>query len=226
MKLFLESASLDEIKEIGDYGLIDGVITDPQLIAKEVEKGTTTDQVINSIAKIMNGEVHVQIIGREYEDIIAQAMKVYSLGMNMIIKIPATFQGFKAMKYLKEKNVRTSAVSIYNYLQAIMATQNHADYLAIKATQPDSAGNNDGTFALNVNNMIRKYGVTTKVIICNLTSPNEVMNAGISGIEGLSVPYRLMKQLGDHLQTEKDVDQFISTWSSMPEASRTFFIKK
>ncbi len=226
MKLFLESASIEEIREIVDYGFIDGVTTDPQSIAREVEKGYTTDQVISNISKIMNGEVHVQIIGREYDEIVSQAMKIYSLGMNMVIRIPATFYGFKAMKYLNEKKVKTCAISVYNYLQAIMAAQNFADYIAIKADQSDDMVKDDGIFAQHVNDMLKKYNVSTKVVISNLSNPNDVMKAGLSSIDGLSIPYRLIKQLGNHLQTEKDVDEAISIWSSIPPSVRTFFSKK
>ncbi len=225
MKFFLDSADINEIKEISDYGFIDGVTTDPQSIAKEVLKGSTTEQVITSIIKAVNGEVHIQVVSQDYTTIMSQALKIHSLGMNVIVKIPANFVGIKAMLKLSEKKIKCSASSVYNTVQAIMAAQNYAEYVSIRTGEIENMGGDGMELAYSANETFKNCKFDTKVLVTNISNPEYIVKAGLMGAGAISVPYKILKNLGDHLNTEKDITEQMEAWDTISENSRTFFNK-
>jgi transaldolase len=225
MKFFLDSADIKEIREMVDYGFLDGVTTDPASIAKEVLKGSTTEQVIMDIIKAVNGEVHIQVISRDYDTIMAQAMKIHSLGMNVIVKIPATLIGLKAMLKLSEKKVKCSAASVYNTVQAIMAAQNYAEYISIRTGEIDGIGEDGMGVAYSANETFKNCKFDSKVLISNISNPGHIVRAGMMGIGAVSVPYKLIKLLSNHINTERDNKEYSEAWAGIPDASRVFFNK-
>jgi transaldolase len=225
MKFFLDSADINEIKEISDYGFIDGVTTNPDLIAREVLKGSTTEQVISEIIKAVNGEVHIQIVSQDYDSIISEALKIHSLGMNVIVKIPATLTGMKAMLKLNEKKVKCSASYVYNTIQAIIAAQNYAEYVSIRAGKIDDAGQDGMGFAFSVIETFRKSKFDSKVLVTDISNSEHIIRAGMMGADAISVPYSLIKKIGNYANTERDMKEHMDSWGSIPESSRTFFNK-
>ena len=225
MKFFLDSCNVDEIKEISDYGFIDGVTTDPTSIAHEVAKGNTTEQVITSIIKLVNGEVHIQVVTQDFDTIMSQALKIHSLGMNVIVKIPATLVGLKAILKLNEKKIKCSASSVYNSVQAIMAAQNYAEYVSIRTGIIDENGKDGMELAYSVNETMKNNKFDSKVLITNISNPEHIVRAGIMGVGAISVPYNLIKTLGSHINTVDDITKYMEDWNKIPESSRTFFNK-
>jgi transaldolase len=225
MKFFLDSCNVDEIKEISDYGFIDGVTTDPTSIAHEVAKGNTTEQVITSIIKLVNGEVHIQVVTQDFDTIMSQALKIHSLGMNVIVKIPATLVGLKAILKLNDKKIKCSASSVYNSVQAIMAAQNYAEYVSIRTGIIDENGKDGMELAYSVNETLKNNKFDSKVLITNISNPEHIVRAGIMGVGAISVPYNLIKTLGSHINTVDDITRYMEDWNKIPESSRTFFNK-
>ena len=225
MKFFLDSCNVDEIKEISDYGFIDGVTTDPSSIAHEVAKGNTTEQVITSIIKLVNGEVHIQVVTQDFDTIMSQALKIHSLGMNVIVKIPATLVGLKAILKLNDKKIKCSASSVYNSVQAIMAAQNYAEYVSIRTGIIDENGKDGMELAYSVNETLKNNKFDSKVLITNISNPEHIVRAGIMGVGAISVPYNLIKTLGSHINTVDDITRYMEDWNKIPESSRTFFNK-
>jgi transaldolase len=225
MKFFLDSSNINEIKEISDYGFIDGVTTDPESLAKEVLNGSTTEEVITSIIKAVNGEVHIQVVSQDYDAIMSQALKIHSLGMNVIVKIPATFTGIKAMLKLSEKKVKCSASSVYNTVQAIMAAQNYAEYVSIRTTRVNNSGKDGMELAYSANETFKNCKFDTKVLVTDISDPDYVVKAGLMGVGAISVPYNILKKFGNHANTEKDIMEQMQEWSTISENSRTFFDK-
>ena len=225
MKFFLDSCNVDEIKEISDYGFIDGVTTDPTSIAHEVAKGNTTEQVITSIIKLVNGEVHIQVVTQDFDTIMSQALKIHSLGMNVIVKIPATLVGLKAILKLNDKKIKCSASSVYNSVQAIMAAQNYAEYVSIRTGIIDENGKDGMELAYSVNETMKNNKFDSKVLITNISNPEHIVRAGIMGVGAISVPYNLIKTLGSHINTVDDITKYMEDWNKIPESSRTFFNK-
>ncbi|MCL4453838.1 MAG: fructose-6-phosphate aldolase [Candidatus Thermoplasmatota archaeon] len=223
MKFFLDSCDLNEIKEISDYGFIDGVTTDPSSIAHEVCKGSTTEQVIGRIIKAVNGEVHIQVVAQDYDTIMSQALKIHSLGMNVIVKIPATLVGLKAMLKLNDKKVKCSASSVYNSVQAIMAAQNYAEYVSIRTGAIESNGRDGMELAYIASETFKNSKFDSKVLVTNISNPEHIVRAGMMGVGAISVPYNLIKMLGSHINTEKDIVEYMQDWNRIPESSRTFF---
>ena len=175
MKLFLDSADINEIKEIIDYGFIDGVTTNPELLANEVLKGSDTERVISDITKIVNGEVHIQVTSNNYDDIIKQAIKIHSVGMNVIVKIPVTYSGIRAMKTLTDKNIKTTATVIFNSLQALIAAKNNAEYVAPYISSIDDTGA-DGVKTVDIiRTMFNNYGVKTKILAAAIKDPVHIL---------------------------------------------------
>ena len=226
MKFFLDSCNVDEIKEISDYGFIDGVTTDPTSIAHEVAKGNTTEQVITSIIKLVNGEVHIQVVTQDFDTIMSQALKIHSLGMNVIVKIPATLVGLKAILKLNDKKIKCSASSVYNSVQAIMAAQNYAEYVSIRTGIIDENGKDGMELAYSVNETLKNNKFDSKVLITNISNPEHIVRAGIMGVGAISVPYNLIKTLGSHINTVDDITKYMEDWNKIPESSRTFFNMK
>jgi transaldolase len=225
MKFFLDSCDINEITEISDYGFIDGVTTDPSSIAKEVSKGSTTEQVISSIIKRVNGEVHIQVVAQDFDTIMAQAMKIHSMGMNVIVKIPATLIGIKAMLKLNDKKVKCSASSVYNTVQAIMSAQNYAEYVSIRTGIIDGNGKDGMELAYSVNETFKNNKFDSRVLVTNISNPEHIVRAGMIGVGAISVPYNLIKTLSSHINTVDDIGKYMEDWNKIPESSRTFFNK-
>ena len=225
MKVFLDSSDINEIKEISDYGFIDGVTTNPVSIAREVTKGSTTEQVITSIIKAVNGEVHIQVVSQDYDSIMAQAFKIHSLGMNVIVNIPATFTGIKAMLKLNEKKVKCSALSVYSTVQAIMAAQNYAEYVSIKTGKIKNTGGDGMDLAYNVNQTFKNCGFDSKVLVAGISNHEDITRAGIMGAGAISVTYPLLKQVEGDINTGTEIAEQMEAWNRIAETSRTFFNK-
>ncbi len=225
MKFFLDSCNIDEITEISDYGFIDGVTTDPSSIAREVNKGSTTEQVISSITKAVNGEVHIQVVAQDYETIMSQALKIHSLGINVIVKIPATLPGMKAMLKLNDKKIKCSASSVYNAVQAVMAAQNYAEYVSIRTGIIDENGKDGMELAYTITETFKNSKFDSKVLVTNISNPEHIVRAGMLGVGAISVPYNVIKTLSSHINTLNDIKKYMEDWNKIPESSRTFFNK-
>ncbi|WP_337860157.1 transaldolase family protein [Ferroplasma sp.] len=225
MKFFLDSADINEIKEISDYGFIDGVTTTPASIAKEVLKGSTTENVIAEIIKAVNGEVHIQVVSPDYDTVISQALKIHSLGMNVIVKIPATPIGMKAMLKLYDKKIKCSASNVYNAMQAIMAAQNYAEYVSIGTGNIDGTDINGMDLACKVNETFKNSKFDSKLLITNIINAEHITKAGKMGAGAISVPYDIIKKMGSDSKTEMDIKMYMDSWNNISESSRTFFNK-
>ncbi len=225
MKLLLDSANIDEIKEIVDYGFIDGVTTNPELLAKEVLKGSDTEKIITDITKIVNGEVHIQVTSNNYDDIIKQAVKIHSMGMNVIVKIPVTFNGIKAIKALKDKNIKTTATVIFNSLQALIAAKNNADYVAPYISSIDNIGSDGVKTVSTIKAIFNNYDIKTKILAAAINNPVQIVRCGLMGIDAVTMPYSIIKKLPDYPETSINIKNFENKWSEIPENSRTFFNK-
>lgn len=225
MKLFLDSANIDEIKEIIDYGFISGVTTNPELLAREVLKGSDTEKIITGITKIVNGEVHIQVTSNNYDDIVKQAMKIHSMGMNVIVKIPVTYNGIKAIKTLNDKNIKTTATAIFNSLQALIAAQNNAEYVAPYISNIDDVSSDGIKTVDTIQKIFNNYKLKTKILAASIKDTIQVINCGIIGVDSVTAPYNIVKKFIDDPETNIFIKKFEDKWNEIPDISKTFFNK-
>ncbi len=220
MKILLESSNLQEIQEVVGYGFIYGVNTNPSLISAEVLKGDNTKDLINKIIKLVNGEVHIQVTAFDYENIVKQASIIHSLGMNIIVKIPVTPEGMRAMKTLSEKSIKFNAISIYNPIQAMMASQNNAEYVTIQ--MDEYINRNPIGVMQSIRTMIKGENSKTKILAASIKNPLEMIYAGLD-VDAVTFPYSIIKEIMGNPDTIQSAINYNENWNEIPEESRTFF---
>ncbi|MEM4834758.1 MAG: transaldolase family protein, partial [Ferroplasma sp.] len=130
MKIFIDTADIDEIREANQFGLIDGVTTNPSLIMKASKGGKSFKQIAAEILREVNGPVSLEVVAENAEEMVEQAVKLHALGSNAVIKIPITLQGLKAMKILREKEIKVNTTLIFNAIQALLAAKNGAAFVS------------------------------------------------------------------------------------------------
>ena len=140
MKLFLDSANLDEIKKAREWGLLDGVTTNPSLVSKEMAKGKGFKEVITEILRETPGPVSIEVIATDYETMLAQAMKISSLGSNAVVKLPLTLEGLNTTRALKEKRIPVNSTLIFTGIQALFAAKAGAEYVSPFVGRLDDIG--------------------------------------------------------------------------------------
>ncbi|KJE50043.1 MULTISPECIES: transaldolase family protein [Acidiplasma] len=223
MKIFLDSANIDEINNIARYGILDGITTNPSILSKEVDDNNDTAGIINNIIKHVNGEVHIQVTSDEYDTILKQAMKIHSLGLNVIVKIPVTQNGMAAMASLRSRGIKINATTIFTPLQALAAAKNNAEYSTVYLSSIDDSGNSSYKVIQTIRTMFNNYNMKTKIMGAAIKNPVQIIECGMAGVDAVTAPYGVLKQMLDHPETLMNVNRFIKDWNLIPQNSKTFF---
>lgn len=214
MKLFIDTANVEEIRKANDLGVICGVTTNPSLIARE---GRVFKDVVTEITTIVDGPISAEVVSLEHEKMVEEALELAAIHKNIVIKIPMIEEGLKAVKILSAKGIKTNVTLIFSASQAILAAKAGATYVSPFVGRLNDISSRGNELVETIHNMFEKHGITTEIIAASIRSPEDVVDAALAGADIATIPYKIIVQMTKHPLTDAGIERFLKDWESVPK---------
>lgn len=209
MKIFLDTANLDEIRLGVEWGVVDGVTTNPTLISKE---GKPFEETIKEICNIVQGPVSAEVISLNFEEMIDEARNLAKIDENIVIKIPMTPDGIKAVKVLSKEGIKTNVTLIFSPNQALLAAKAGATYVSPFVGRVDDLANDGLKIVEEIMQIYENYGFETEVIVASVRHPMHVLEAALIGADIATVPFNVLEKMFKHPMTDIGIERFLKDW--------------
>jgi transaldolase len=209
VKIFLDTANLKAINTYNDMGLVDGITTNPTLLAKEDQNPS---EIMREIAKIVKGPVSLEVIATETDEMLEEAHKLKKFGQNVVVKIPMTSNGMKAVRKLREDGIDTNVTLIFSANQAILAAKAGASYVSPFIGRLDDIGNEGMILVNEIIQIFRNYHFKTEVLVASIRHPIHIIEAGKIGADIVTLPPDILGKMLAHPLTDKGLALFLSDW--------------
>ncbi len=213
MKLFVDTANVDEIRQANDMGVICGVTTNPSLIAKE---GRDFVEVVKEITTIVNGPISAEVISLEADKMVEEAKPLAAISKNIVIKIPMCAEGLKAVKQLAKLGIKTNVTLIFSAAQALLAARAGAAYVSPFLGRLDDIGSNGMILIEEISDIFKLHNISTEIIAASIRHPIHVIDAARAGCDVATVPYKVIAQMINHPLTDKGIERFLKDWETVP----------
>ena len=210
MKFFIDTANIEQIKDANNMGMVDGVTTNPSLIAKE--SGEFKD-IIAEICSIVEGPVSAEVISLEYEGMVKEARELAQIADNICVKIPMTVEGLKAVKTLSGEGIKTNVTLVFSALQALMAAKAGATYVSPFVGRLDDLAQEGMGLIEEIVQIFANYDFNTEIIIASVRSSLHVLDSAMLGADIATIPYGVLKKLAAHHMTDKGIESFMADWN-------------
>lgn len=211
MKLFLDTANVEHIKEANEMGVICGVTTNPSLIAKE---GRDFNEVIKEITEIVDGPISGEVVSEDAEGMIKEGREIAAIHKNMIVKIPMTVEGLKAVKVLAREGIKTNVTLIFSANQALLAANAGATYVSPFLRRVDDISMDGMELVRTIAEIFEVHGINTEIIAASVRHPIHVIEAARAGAHIATVPYALVMQMVKHPLTDAGLEKFKADWAA------------
>lgn len=216
MKFFIDTANTDEIKELASAGLLDGVTTNPSLMAKEFKRtGIEPDKVLNEILQNVKGPVSAEVLSTDYEGMVKEARELAEKASNVCIKIPMTIEGMKAVKTLSEENIMTNVTLVFTPVQAVIAAKAGATFVSPFIGRLDDIVLRGMDIIEDISYIFDTYSFDTEIIVASIRHPLHVLEAMRAGADIATIPYSVLVKLLKHPLTEAGIERFLSDYESI-----------
>jgi len=209
MKFFIDTANIDEIKKANELGLLDGVTTNPSLVAKE---GRDFKELIIEICGIVDGPVNAEVVSTDALGMVAEARELATIADNIVVKIPLIKEGLKAVKVLSGEGIKTNVTLCFSAVQALMAAKAGADYISPFVGRLDDIGQVGMELIEQIVTIYEAYGYETEIIVASIRNPLHVLDAATMGADISTIPYKVMEQLIKHPLTDIGLANFLKDW--------------
>ena len=213
MKLFIDTANVEEIRKANDLGVICGVTTNPSLIAKE---GRIFEEVVKEITSIVDGPISAEVISLESEKMVEEALELVKIHPNIVIKLPMCIEGLKAVKILASKGIKTNVTLIFSATQALLAARAGATYVSPFVGRLDDIGQEGINLISEVAEIFNIHGIETEIISASIRNPIHVTSSALAGAHIATVPYKVIEQMTKHPLTDAGIAKFLKDWESVP----------
>jgi len=211
MKFFIDTANLEQIKKGIAMGMVDGVTTNPSLIAKE---NKPFEEILRDIVAVVDGPISAEVVSLEAEGMIEEAKVLAAMSDNIVIKIPMIMEGIKAVKQLTALGIKTNVTLIFSAAQALLAAKAGATYVSPFVGRLDDIGTPGMDLVNEIMSIFRIYGFQTEVIVASVRSPQHVMESAAIGADIATIPLKVIEQLAKHPLTDIGIEQFLSDWEN------------
>lgn len=214
MRFFIDTANVEDIKKANDMGIIDGVTTNPSLIAKE---GRDFNEVISEITSIVDGPINgeVKATTEKAEDMIVEAREIAAIHPNMVVKIPMTPEGLKAVKVLKEEGIKTNVTLVFSPNQALLAARAGADYVSPFLGRLDDISQTGVDLIRTISEIFQVNGISTKIICASVRNPIHIVDCALAGADIATVPYGVLLQMTKHPLTDQGIEKFKADYKAV-----------
>ncbi|MCL6560043.1 MAG: fructose-6-phosphate aldolase [Firmicutes bacterium] len=212
MKLFLDTANIEEIRQAAALGVIHGVTTNPSLVAKE---GRDFKEVVREITAIVDGPVSAEVLSLEAEGMVAEARELAAIHPNVVIKVPITAEGLKAVKALNLEGIRTNVTLVFSPNQALLAALAGASFVSPFVGRLDDVGHDGMELVSDIVEIFSYYDFSTEVIAASIRHPLHVVVSARAGAHIATIPYKVLLQMLKHPQTDEGIKQFLADWAKL-----------
>jgi transaldolase len=212
MKFFIDTAKAAEIKKGLEMGLVDGVTTNPTLLSKE---GGDPQAIIREILSLVSGPVSLEVIAKDMAGMCEEARKLAPLGPNVVVKIPMTEEGIKAVRTLSQEGIKTNVTLIFQPVQALIAAKAGADYVSPFIGRLDDISARGMEVVEDTITIFSNYGFETEVIVASVRSPLHVLQAATAGADIATIPFNVLRQLINHPLTDIGLERFLKDWEGI-----------
>jgi transaldolase len=214
MKFFIDTADVNEIRQAHELGLVDGVTTNPSLIAKS---GRKFKDVIKEIVSIVDGPISAEVVALDAPGMLKEAKELAKIHKNIVIKVPMTPEGLKATKALSEKGIKTNVTLIFTPMQALLAAKAGASYVSPFVGRLDDISQDGMGIIEEIRTIFDNYGYTSEIIVASVRNPIHVLNSALIGADIATIPYSVLIQLAKHPLTDAGIKKFLDDWQSVPK---------
>ncbi len=216
MELYIDTANIDEIREAAAMGVLDGVTTNPSLVAKE---GVDFHTRLAEICDVVPGPVSGEVVATEHDEIIPEAEQLLTIAPNIVIKVPCTVHGLRACKTLSDRGVRVNMTLCFQPLQAMLAAKAGAFLISPFLGRIDDIGGDGMELIQQIRTIYDNYGFTTKILAASIRHPLHLVQCALIGADVATVPYKVIAQMMDHPLTDKGLAKFLADWESTRQAA-------
>lgn len=210
MKFFIDTANIEEIKDANNMGMVDGVTTNPTLIAREEGE---FKEIVAEICKIVDGPVSAEVISLETDGMVSEARELAQIADNICVKIPMTVEGLKAVKILSDEGIKTNVTLVFSALQALMAAKAGATYVSPFVGRLDDLAQEGMGLIEEITQIFANYDIDAQIIVASVRNPLHVLDSAMLGADIATIPYGVLKKLAAHHMTDKGIDAFLADWN-------------
>lgn len=214
MKFFLDTANVEEIRRYKDLGIVDGVTTNPTLLAREKDKGDFRD-ILVEICNIVDGPVNGEVVGETFEVMFEEGMKLARLHENIVVKIPMTVEGMKTVHALSKEGIQTNVTLVFSANQALLAAKAGANYVSPFVGRIDDTSHFGIELIRDIVTIFGNYGFETECLAASLRSPTHVVDCATAGAHIATMPFKVLEQMFKHPLTDRGIEAFLRDWETM-----------
>ena len=215
MKIFIDTANLEEIKEASNFGFLDGVTTNPSLMYKEGI--SQQDEHIKAICALTAGPVSAEVLSVDREGMVTEGRRLAGLASNVVVKLPLTMEGLAATYILSAEAIRVNLTLVFSSLQAVLAAKSGAAYVSPFVGRLDDVGHDGMGIVEEILDVYNNYGFDTEVIVASIRSPQHVLKSALLGADIATIPFKVIGQLAAHPLTDKGVEAFLADHAKLPK---------
>jgi len=212
MKIFLDTANIESIKKYTELGIVDGITTNPSLLLKENKDPI---EAMKKIVKLVDGPVSLEIVATDFDEIMEEALKLAGYGNNVVVKIPMSVAGLKAVHTLSQKNIKTNVTLIFSANQALLAAKAGATYVSPFIGRLDDIGHDGLAVISDIVQIFSNYDITTQVLVASVRHPIHVIESAKLGADVATLPPEILQKMVHHSLTDKGLDIFLSDWEKL-----------
>ncbi len=217
MKFFIDTADIDEIREVNSIGILDGVTTNPSLVSKMGKKGSFED-IISEICSEVDGPVSVEVVSQGADDMVAEAKKLRTFGDNVAVKIPMTIEGLKAVRRCSEEGIPTNVTLVFSPSQALLAAKAGATFVSPFIGRLDDISHTGMDIVQDISTIYFNYDFETEIIVASVRHPLHVVEAALIGADIVTIPYSVIRKLANHPLTDIGLERFLEDWKKVTTA--------
>ena len=214
MKIFIDTANLEHIREVNSWGILDGVTTNPTLVSKE---GKGFEGIIKEICSIVDGDISAEAVSMDAEGMVKEARELSKIHDNVVIKIPMTAEGLKAVKTLSTEGIRTNVTLVFSPNQALLAAKAGATYVSPFVGRLDDINHTGMDLVRDIVDIFDIHGFDTQVIAASIRHPLHVTEAALAGAHVATIPYDVLRKMLKHNLTDAGIERFLKDWEKVPK---------
>lgn len=211
MQIYIDTASIEEIREAADMGVLDGVTTNPSLVAKE---GVDFHDRLNEICSVVSGPVSAEVVSTDHEDMVAEAMPLMEIADNIVIKLPSTVDGLRACKTLSSQGIRVNMTLCFQPLQALLIAKAGAFLVSPFLGRLDDIGQDSMELIQQIRTIYDNYGFETKILAASIRHPMHLVQCALLGTDVATVPFKVIQQMMKHPLTDSGLERFLADWKA------------
>jgi len=212
MKFFIDTANIEEIREAHSMGMVDGVTTNPSLVAKE---GRDFEELIKEICDIVDGPISAEAVSLEADGMIKEARHLAGIHPNIVVKIPMTVEGLKATRQLAQEGIKTNVTLVFSPLQALMAAKAGASYVSPFIGRLDDISHDGLQLVEQIVEIYSNYAFDTEIIVASIRNPLHVLESALLGADIATIPFNVLAKLAAHPLTDKGIKAFLDDWNKL-----------